>query len=366
MAVSPRLRRNLRHAYLRTRGAVLGPFAPAAGGAPLRLPPSPRLLVHTMDRLGDFVCSLPALACLHQNIAGAEITVCAPAYLRQLLEAQPFCHRWLAPGGTGDRRFDAAIDFSADYPLAKTLHAKRLGVPERIGFDVAGRGAFLTRPLPVAADSHMVDRLGTLLAPLGLTLADRAPRLAVAADWRQQPALLRDTDIRRPYAVLHPGGTYPSQRWPRERFADLARLLARETDIRPLLIGAPGERQLCDEVAARAGISAGNLCGRLSMGGLAALLEGAALLIANNSGPLHLAVAVGCPTVSTMGPTLAEVWWPLGDKHTVLRRQPACSPCNEGHCPRGDHACLRRITVAEAWEAVVRRLDSDGRTGRGE
>ena len=360
-----RLRRLARRGYLALRERLLAPFVPAPGPLPVGLlKGNARILVLTMDRLGDLVCSLPFLTALREAAPRAVITVCSPPYLKELLAAQATIDRWQGPGEVRGQVFDLAFDLSTDYVLAKTWLAR--GVSWRVGFNVKGRGALLTHTLPCpGADTHTADKLLGLLRLAGVTPGSTTPRpwCAVAEEWRgQSNAVLKalGLDPSLPYAVIHPGGTYGTQRWPADRFAAIADRLAGRLDNPPILIGGPAELGVCGQVAALAASRPINLCGRLSMGGLAALLAGARLLVANNSGPLHLATAVGTRTVSTMGPTLPAVWWPLGEGHTVLRHPLPCVPCNEGECRLGETPCLLAISVDEVWQAVAAILWETG------
>jgi ADP-heptose:LPS heptosyltransferase len=163
--------------------------------------------------------------------------------------------------------------------------------------------------------------------------------------------------------AVHPGGTYPTQRWPLERFAEAARALASRRDGQVVVLCGPGEQaqatllgELLGDVAVVATPG--------SVGDLAAALGRCDLLLANNSGPLHLAAAIGLPTVSTMGPTDPVRFWPWGRSQSVLRRDDLpCSPCTRGRCR--SHECLRKIAAEEMVRAAESLLErtADGVPG---
>jgi heptosyltransferase-2 len=98
------------------------------------------------------------------------------------------------------------------------------------------------------------------------------------------------------------------------------------------------------------------------LGDLLALFQSCHLLICNNSGPLHVATALGTPTVSTMGPTIPERWWPQGEDHLVLRKDLPCMPCNEGRCRLKTLDCMKLITVEDMIEAVETQISKVKKT----
>jgi len=120
-------------------------------------------------------------------------------------------------------------------------------------------------------------------------------------------------------------------------------------------MGGPKEEKLIEEIKAsmtRPPITAIDQ----SLGNLLALIQACRLLICNNSGPLHMATAVGTATVSTMGPTIPERWRPQGDEHQVIRKELPCMPCNEGYCRLKTLDCMKSITVEDMLEAAERQI----------
>ncbi len=171
----------------------------------------------------------------------------------------------------------------------------------------------------------------------------------------------RPEDVR-PLAVLNPnaGSLSLERRWPPAHFAELARRLAFEDGMRVVLIGARSEIEWTAEVAARAGelppATFANLAGRLSLGALHALLARADAFVSNDSGPMHLAAALGTPTVGLFGPETPVMYRPLGPIVKALYEPPACSPCINVHenkvanCYRGRPECLINLTVERVLE----------------
>jgi ADP-heptose:LPS heptosyltransferase len=171
-----------------------------------------------------------------------------------------------------------------------------------------------------------------------------------------------------PLVVLNPnaGSLSLERRWPRERFAELGRRLVLEHGARVALIGAPSERAWTAEVVALAGeLPEGRLAdlsGRLSIGGLHALLDSADAFVSNDSGPMHLGAALGTPTLGLFGPETPVMYRPIGERAGFLYDPPACSPCINVHdnklavCWRGRAECLMNLSVDRVLERVLAEL----------
>ena len=153
-------------------------------------------------------------------------------------------------------------------------------------------------------------------------------------------------------AVISPGSGSGVKNWAPERFGAVAEWLAREKGMRVAWAGAAGERSL--KPVGREGDL--DWMGRTDLGLLGALLERAALWVGNDSGVMHLAAAVGCPTVSVWGPTEPEKWAPRGEKHRWVRKWERCPGCvywdYRVRCARGDHACMEAVGVEEVVGAI--------------
>jgi len=161
---------------------------------------------------------------------------------------------------------------------------------------------------------------------------------------------IQDRDI---LIGIAPGGFYPSQRWPAEKFARLADQAIRRFGAKVLLAAGPHEQGLLRDIVAhmqeKPFVAAG-----LPLDQLAALISRMNVLVCNNSGPLHIAAGLGVPTVSTMGPTDPLLWQPQGEGQIVIRKQVPCSPCSRGSCRT--HRCMEEITVEEMEEGVAGSL----------
>jgi ADP-heptose:LPS heptosyltransferase len=342
-----RCRRLARAAWLLARTPVLW----ARGiGRRQASPPAPtlvsRILAVRTDRIGDMALTTAALTDLKAHFTHARITVLAPPAPLALLEHHPAVDR-LVPL-TGRRlppemagRFDLAIDFTPDERLlgARLVGASR--APWRVGFARAGREVFFTLPGPKArADRHLVDLHRELLRAIGVADPATEPRLAVTPSERAAAlARLAALGAGSPRVLVHPGAHEESQRWAPERYAETIARLTERAGAACLVAAGPGEEGLARRIAE---LTPDALAlGTLSVRELMAVMTACDLFVGNNSGPLHVAAALGVPTVSVMGPTDPRRFAPRGGAHRVLRLDLPCSPCQRGHC--WHHTCLVAI-----------------------
>jgi lipopolysaccharide heptosyltransferase II len=205
-------------------------------------------------------------------------------------------------------------------------------------------------------DAHAIDRYLWVGDLLGLDMAppDMTVYVSAAAEVKVRHLLAERELVHRPLAVLFPGTIWATKHWHVQGFADVGSyLLQKGHDV--VIAGGPRETLRCQAVAA-ACPGAYNLAGQTSLGELAALIKRAAICITNDSGPMHLAVALGRPVVSIFGPTDPLWIGPYGRPHAVVRAGVPCSPCylrRLKDCPH-DHVCMKDVTASMVIERVNR------------
>lgn len=236
--------------------------------------------------------------------------------------------------------------------FSAALAARSAGVPRRIGRASEGRGALLTDRLPAGRDRgrHWIDEQSDLLAlwrePENADGAEWAPELPVSAE--ADGALLgrlAALDLAaEATCTIVPGATYgPAKRWP--GFADFLRLLPKS--LTPVIVGSPAERELCQELEAAVGAGrCVNLCGALDLAELAALLARTRFTVSNDTGPMHLAAAVGGRVLGLFLSTDPAWTAPRGVQVRWLAADVDCRPCFERSCPLPEMICAPRI---DAW-----------------
>jgi ADP-heptose:LPS heptosyltransferase len=329
------------------------------------------ILVLRLGGIGEVLAITPALRALRERFARSRITLLAerPAcelaaeWVDDVVEADTpyragglaslFSARFYTEGvdlveRLLRRKYDLFLDFHhlfawrhAVKPFLVSLLSR---APRRIGF---GAPFFLTDPVADPDDRPMVERNRAILAPLGIALSDTRPSLSVApADQEWVDALLGATGLAgRRLIVLSPGSSRPVTRWGAERFRETAlRLSSRGTIV---VVGSAGERALCESVAA----GAVNLAGHTTVGRLAALLGRCALLVSNDSGPLHMAFALGTPVVGIFRPGEIIRWGSYGDARRFRALSRDGTGAEEGRT-------LPLVTVDEVVAAAGALLDA--------
>lgn len=341
-----------------------------------------RIGVFRALQLGDMLCVVPALRSLRAGCPQAEITLVGLPWARAFAERYGACvdrfiefpgHRDMPEQRMRPERWPAYLQAvqSARFDLALQLHGSgrvtnRLlgewGARATAGFCLAPcAGDDPRRFLAWDEREHEVLRYLRLMRHLGLP--DRGTEL----DWPERPADLQDAAVRqelrerRPFVVVHPGARMHSRRWPVARFAAVADALA-ERGWRVLVTGAADEAALAAELIGAMRMSARNLAGATSLGGLAALIRRAALVVCNDTGVSHVAAAVGTPSVVVCSGADPGRWAPLAaERHTVLHHPVDCRPCMHQVCPIG-HPCATGVQPAAVLDAALKKLATTTRT----
>ena len=359
------------------------PHPGAARGARIDWAAVRRLLVVRADNLGDVLMTGPALRGLRRAAPQARLTLlAAPAgaaaapLLPEVGDTLVASPSWQQLGGPpadpeadavlirriAAGRYDAAVVLTSfsQSPWPAAYACLLAGVPVRIGMSREFGGALLTSWVPAVADgTHQVDRMLAVLDAVGVPAADRrmAVRVPAAAEPAARGALAAaGVPAGVPYAVLLPGASSPSRRWPVDRFAAAAGRLA-VAGLVPVVVGTGRERELVAAAAAAPG--AYGLVDAVDVPGLAALLAGATVVVTNNSGGMHLSASVGTPVVCAFAGTEEESQYAPREVPAVLLRRPTpCAPCRQLRCPY-ELECLD-VTPEEVAAAAL-DLASPGR-----
>lgn len=356
--------------------------------APQRAPR--RIVLLQLDHLGDAVLSTGLIAELRRRWPQAQIEVLASESNAEVFCALPevdrvhlsranrFARRrrrrigWLASLVYWGLYFrfrgvDLGIDVRGEFPLALILWLS--GARIRLGWNCGGGGFLLTHSpqhqlgRPEAASRRaLLAELG-VVPELGGETAFAQPRFAAPEPIRRRIAAQLQQSERLqsaygPRVTLHLGAGSAAKRWPVEYWRELVRRLRDELDARVVLVGGGGERSTALALLGDRPVpGVMNWTGVLSIVELAAALAETDLFVGGDSGPAHLAAAVGTPVIALFsGTNDPQQWAPPGAHVTVLRRGVACSPCHRQSCPLPDHPCLRGLTPQQVWRAVRERF----------
>lgn len=321
-----------------------------------------KVLVKAANWLGDAVMSLPTLRSLRAMLPrGSRIDVLTRPGFADLYRAVPEVDETLPHERGGlrawmrsvrqikARTYDAALVLPRSFSAAFLVFSAR--VPRRIGHAGRGRAGMLTDRVEKPAEPrHRVLDYHALLGPLGTPPKAEGPRLEIPADAADWAAAAMPGG---PWVALNPGATYgAAKQWLPDRYVEVGRRLAKRA--RVAVVGGPAEAELGERVAREVG----GLCvaGKTSVTQLAAALARSKLLVTNDTGPMHVADAVGTPIVAVFGPTDWVETPPWGKGHSIVRREMDCSPCKRRVCPLKHHDCMKKLTVDEVWRECEKRL----------
>ena len=337
-----------------------------------------KILVWLPSPMGDAILSAPALRALRKGRGDCHITFLANRTVREILSPCAFNDAWIDSESANvillglklrKHRFDTAVLFKNSFSAG--LGAFLCGASKRTGYARDGRGLFLTQKLKplVGADGRykpvsMIDYYLEITSALGCTAAGRGAELAVdEADVlslsSKLPAVV-SSDA--PLVILVPGGGFgPSKFWPAERFAQIADRLSETYKAVVVVSVAPNniEQAIASEICASSENSLINLAeSPLSLGELKAMFAGASLVITNDTGPRHIATALGRNTITLFGPNNPE--WTRTDyaNEIQLASHVPCAPCDKPTCKQPQHYCMENITVEMVWAAVEKTLGS--------
>jgi len=332
-----------------------------------------RSLIVLPNWVGDVVMAEPVLAAL--AAADREIVVLAKPGLAPLIDLLPtvasMVPREPDDSSTIDALRRAACDEAIILPnsFRSALLTYRAGIPRRWGYRSDLRSPLLSPAVrrPRERRIHQTEDYRDLLTAMDVPCpAAWTPRLHLSTealeDGRRLVARagLESTD--RPLVGFFPGAEFgPSKRWPWQNFATLAEEVYRRVGgARPVILAGPKEVWLAVRVHEESGHRHPVIGPDLDLACFASVLAQLDLLVTNDSGPMHLAAALGVPCVALFGPTDPRRTRPAGENHEVLYTDRWCSPCFRRRCPLVRHRCLRDIEVGTVFEACARLLKAGG------
>jgi heptosyltransferase-2 len=326
-----------------------------------------RVLVTLPNWMGDTVMALPALRSIRDAFSTQTIVLVGPwaGLLRnqnvgdRLVERSRGLRKQLQLI-RGLRSAAATLALLLPNSFHSALIAWLSGSRWRVGYRGDGRSLLLTQPVPSPPPlTHQVDAYLRLVESIGIAAHERLPRFTVTeGELARADELLGSLGIdpASPLVGIQLGAAFgPSKRWIPERIAELAERLSKEGDAEPLLLGSRDAEPLARWIVSRVSARLYSLVGKETPDQLPAILARCRALVSADSGPAHLAAAVGTPVVALFGPTDPRRTRPLGERQTVLWTQVPCSPCFLPRCPI-DHPCMTSITTQQALSAVTEAL----------
>lgn len=337
-----------------------------------------RILLIRTDRIGDVALSTPAIKALRDNYPRSYIAFMVRPYARDIVEGNPYLDEVIIYDKHGihkgffstllfglrmrKKRFDTAIIL---HPTNRThIITFVAGISNRIGLN-RKLPFLLTKALndeKFLGQKHELEYTLDILRNIGVRVSDKSLYVPVRkTDEASIESKLSQRGIKRTDLLIavHPGASCPSKRWPLERFASLIERLIEKYDVRVILVSGPDEMTQVAILKQRLKDDIIDLSGKTSVGELAALLKRCKLFVSNDSGPVHIATAVGTPNAVIFGrgqPGLSpRRWGPTGKKDIALHKDVGCGVCLAHNCKKG-FKCLSAITVDEVFGAVEKLL----------
>ena len=312
-------------------------------------------MVRSPNWLGDAVMALPAMRNIKTMIVDDVLTVAAPEKLAALWQKCPFVDNVVVlekpknirqtAKQLREGKFGSTILFPNS--LRSAAEAWQAGIPQRIGYALDGRRLLLTHAIP--APVRNPARLHQRYYYLDLITAIGGPSDASLPKLRKDPTTVNGA--RGLVIAICPGAEYgPAKRWPVENFVAVARHFIATRKAKIVLLGAPGDMPVAEEFTKQVP-DAENRVGRTSLAEFMDALVGARLVLCNDSGAMHVASALGVPTMTVFGSTEPQLTGPMGPRARVLRHHVPCSPCFLRECPL-DFACMHGITAEAAIMAA--------------
>jgi heptosyltransferase II len=332
-----------------------------------------RILIRAVNWVGDAVMTTPAIGAIREHFPKAEITLLANPLVGQLFSP----HQWVDRVITFDRNgahkgiagrfrlaaqlrkqtFDAAIIMPNSFESA--LIPWLAGIPVRLGKASDGRGFMLTkryRPDDQKPLVHEVEYYLDLVRHFDIPGQLRQPFLTVtAAEDRGAAVLLEEYGISADDFVIgiNPGAAFGSaKRWYPERFAEVAERLSAAWGAKAVIFGGPGEVDIAAAIERQLAGECCNFAGKTNLRQLMALIHRCNFFVSNDSGPMHIAAALGVPLVAIFGSTDHATTSPYTDKAVIVRKEVECAPCKLRECPT-DHRCMTAVSADDVVQASL-------------
>lgn len=348
------------------------------------------ILVRATNWVGDAVMSVPALQALRRQYPEARISILARPWVASLYGREAFCdelipydaprgwrgmtEKWAASAMLRRRNFDCAILFQNAFEAAALVRSA--GIPVRIGYSRDARNWLLTHPIPIAkpgeTPSHQRFYYLELLKRSGLIggyALDEPIRLSASQSAAREGRMrFREAGFPGPVIGVSPGAAYGgAKRWFPERFADAAAQLAIERGAGIAIFGSPEEAPIGEAVRTAVGtigLRCTNFAGKTSLREFIDMAAACEMFLTNDSGPMHIASALGVPTVAIFGATDEIATGPTGPHSKVVRIAVECSPCLLRDCPI-DHRCMSGVSAARVVETAHELVEIENWTREG-
>ena len=354
-----------------------------------------KILIFRTDRIGDLVMTLPAIKLLRERYPEAKLHLVAGRWNEPILNYVKYFDlihfwspSWISRGEESEsfirlcsraikirrERYDLAIDFTSDVRINLLMWLS--GAKRRIGYSDSGGGAFLTETVEDGG-IHRVEQNMEPLKALGIEEKDYVPKLEGTIQFESGTGKTLSTfhgkdsngNITQ-YIIIHPWGGRLVKTWRTEKYTGLAKMIREKLKIAIILTGSRQDYGLCEEIKEKSGNGVLNLAGKLTFDQTMSTMKSALVFISPDTGPMHIAVALGAPTVTLFGPSDPAKYGPYGNPklhRIVVPKDIECLHCNRirkppGRCFKdGISLCMDTISVEDVFKECEALLDSTGK-----
>ena len=327
------------------------------------------ILLIRLSSLGDIVLTTPAIRAIRAHFPNAYIAMLVAKQSADVLRQNPNLNeiiqfnRSARDKDTGEmlrilrilrqRKFALTFDFQRKFRTELLMYLS--GASERVG-----KGRLCTIRVPEQGNKHATEHYFDLLHAAGIPAADRELEMFLSKSERAdafyafEGAGVTEMQLK---VGLFPGAGWQLREWMPERFASIGDRLVQHFNAQVLIFGGPKDVELVNTVCNLMNEPAIPFAGTLQIRQLAACIEKCDLFLTNDTGPMHIAAAVGTPTLALFGPGNHIRFQPLGDVHTIIRHDVPCSPCKQFTDKCKDNICMKQITVDEVWGSISKILN---------
>ncbi|MEW6686514.1 MAG: lipopolysaccharide heptosyltransferase II [Candidatus Edwardsbacteria bacterium] len=329
-----------------------------------------RILISRLRFIGDVILTTPVIRAFRENFPTAKLSFLVEKENSPVLENNPdlneiltFERNWSLIKQIKfirhlrQKHFDLAVDFFCNPRSAYLTFLTN--AKWRIGYDVRLRGRIYHQRVRVKEKVNAVESHLTLVSALGLSVPqDRTPRVFLSESekiWAKNFLRQKGIEPGKLLIGLHPGASWPAKRWPKERFFDLATQFMKNCGAKIIWVIGPKEKDLSPfphrGESERGQQESFLILQNFLLRQLAAVISQCDLFIANDGGPMHLACALGTPTLAIFGPSEPEIWFPYSffKKYRVVVSQVPCRPCHQDFCPDKTLRCMTELSVGKIF-----------------
>jgi predicted lipopolysaccharide heptosyltransferase III len=337
-----------------------------------------RILLIRLSSLGDVVLTSPAIRAVRQHFPQAYIAMLVGKQSADVVSENPHLSEIITYDRKSEkknkgheslteemrrlidqlrqREFYLTIDFQRKFRTS--LLAYLSSAKCRVGYHQP-LGILCTVRVADKVNKHAIDRNLDLLRAIGIHTDDRTLELFISDKDREYAEQFLDNEgisEERPKIGLFPGAGWELRQWMPQRFAVVGDLAAERLGANVLIFGGQNEADLVAEVAGYMKSNPVTIAGHLKIRQLAALIEKCDVFVTNDTGPMHISVAMKTPTIALFGPGNHRKFQPIGEAHTTIRHPVPCNPCKQFTNKCKDNICMKSISVDEVWEAVKEKF----------